>query len=230
MAKPRELYSGQAPQAMSLMGQGIADAYARAGEIEGKGYMALGQGIAQGLTGAASAVASYMKEAKQLEAQNKSYENFLGNKVGQTILGYTPEQSQQLIGEARKLTLDGGIRAGNDYLNLVVGGRLQQQNKLQLVKEEQKGLFDRAVAGKKPPLDLGGLDTAIDSIWNPKPTGSQTPTAVVPVDQSMQGQDTTQPSTDLAEFLRRKGWSGTGPVPKAWMREFEASQPFPNSF
>lgn len=199
---------------MSMMGQGIADAYARAGEIEGKGMMAMGQGIAQGITSAASSVASYMKEAKQLEAQNKSYENFLGNKVGQTILGYTPEQSQQLIGEARKLTLDGGIRAGNDYLNLVVGGRLQQQNKLQLVKEEQKGLYDRAVATKKPPLDLGGLDTAIDSIWNPKPAPSSTQPSM---------QDTTAPATDLAAFLRSRGWSGRGPVPQALMDEYNAS-------
>ena len=227
MARPRELYNTPAPQAMSMMGQGIADAYARAGEIEGKGMLAMGQGIAQGLTSAAASVASYMKEAKQLEAQNKSYENFLNNKVGQSMLGYTPEQSQQLIGEAKKLSLEGGIRAGNDFLNLAVGGRLQQQNKLQLVNAEAAG---RALGAQKPPLDLSGVGAALDSIWNPKSTGSQTPAAVVPVDQSMQGQDTTQPATDLAEFLRRKGWSGRGPVPEALMREFNASQPFPNSY
>jgi hypothetical protein len=212
---------------MSMMGQGIADAYARAGEIEGKGMMAMGQGIAQGLTNAASSIAGYMKEAKQLESQNKSYENFLNNEVGRSMLGYTPEQSQQLIGQARKLSMDGGLRAGNDFLNLAVGGRLQQQNKLQLVKEEAAG---RAFGAQKPPLDLSGVGSAIDSIWNPKPTGSQAPAAVVPVDQSMQGQDTTQPATDLAEFLRRKGWSGRGPVPEALMREFKASQPFPNPY
>jgi hypothetical protein len=224
MAKPRELYSGPAPQAMSLMGQGIADAYANAGRIEGQGMAAMGQGIAQGITSAASSVASYMKEAKQLEAQNKSYENFLGNKVGQTILGYTPEQSQQLIGEARKLTLDGGIRAGNDYLNLVVGGRLQQQNKLQQIEAETAG---RARAAQKPPMS-SNPDEVFGSIFSGTPVAPKTPAAVAPVDQS--GQDTTQPATDLAEFLRRKGWSGTGPVPKALMREFEASQPFPNPY
>jgi hypothetical protein len=199
---------------MSLMGQGIADAYANVGRIEGQGMAAMGEGIAKGITSAASSVASYMKEAKQLEAQNKSYENFLGNKVGQTILGYTPEQSKQLIGEARKLTLDGGIRAGNDYLNLVVGGRLQQQNKMQQIEAEQKGLYDRAVATKKPPLDLGGLDTAIDSIWNPKPAPSSTQPSM---------QDTTAPATDLAAFLRSRGWSGRGPVPQALMDEYNAS-------
>ena len=220
MARPRELFNTPAPQAMSMMGQGIADAYARAGEIEGKGMMAMGQGIAQGLTSAASSVASYMKEAKQLESQNKSYENFLNNKVGQSMLGYTPEQSQQLIGEARKLSMDGGIRAGNDFLNLAVGGRLQQQNKLQLVKEEAAG---RALGAQKPPLDLSGVGAALDSIWNPKPTGSQTPAAARPTDQPMQGYDTTQPATDLATFLRQRGWSGRGPVPQALMDEYNAS-------
>jgi hypothetical protein len=181
--------------------------------------MAMGQGIAQGITSAASSIAGYMKEAKQLESQNKSYENFLNNKVGQSMLGYTPEQSQQLIGEARKLSMDGGIRAGNDFLNLAVGGRLQQQNKLQLVKEEAAG---RAFGAQKPPLDLSGVGSAIDSIWNPKPTGSQAPAAVVPVDQSMQGQDTTQPATDFAAFLRRRLGYIPSVIPPTLMAEYNA--------
>ena len=219
MARPRELYSGAAPQAMSMMGAGIADAYANAGRIEGQGMTAMGQGIAQGITSAASSVASYMKEAKQLESQNKSYENFLNNEVGRSMLGYTPEQSQQLIGQARKLSMDGGIRAGNDFLNLAVGGRLQQQNKLQLVKEEAAG---RAFGAQKPPLDLSGVGAAIDSIWNPKATGSQAPAAVVPVDQSMPRQDTTQPATDLAKFIRDRLGYIPSVIPPALMAEWNA--------
>lgn len=201
------------------MGAGIADAYANVGRIEGQGMQAMGQGIAQGITSAASSVASYMKEAKQLEAQNKSYENFLGNKVGQTILGYTPEQSQQLIGEARKLTLDGGIRAGNDYLNLVVGGRLQQQNKMQQIEAEQKGLYDRAVATKKPSLNMGSADKAIYDVLNFQDDGFGSPSG-----QSQPNvQDSTAGATGLAEFLRKRGWSGRGPVPQALMDEYNAS-------
>jgi hypothetical protein len=223
MAKPRELYSGQAPQAMSLMGQGIADAYARAGEIEGKGYMALGQGIAQGLTGAASAVADYKKMSSQVKADAAAFNSFK-DYLPAKFVGL--QQAMENDPKASLLDKQQFYLSAKNYLGAAIG----QKNKMDQIAAEQKGLFDRAVAGKKLPLDLGGLDTAIDSIWNPKPTGSQTPTAVVPVDQSMQGQDTTQPSTDLAEFLRRKGWSGTGPVPKAWMREFEASQDFPNPY
>ena len=226
MARPRELYNTPAPQAMSMMGQGIADAYANAGRIEGQGMQAMGQGIAQGITSAASSVASYMKEAKQLESQNKSYENFLSNKVGQSMLGYSEKDAKQLIEEAKKMSVNNGIRAGNDFLNLAVGGRLQQQNKLQLVNAEAAG---RAFGAQKPPM-LNNPDDIIGSIFSGTPVAPKTPAAVVPVDQSMPGQDTTQPATDLAEFLRRKGWRGTGPVPKAWMLEFEASQPFPNSY
>lgn len=219
MARPRELYNTPAPQAMSMMGQGIADAYANVGRIQGQGMAALGQGIAQGITSAASSVASYMKEAKQLEAQNKSYENFLNNKVGQSMLGYTPQDSQQLIEQAKKISLEGGIRAGNDFLNLAVGGRLQQQNKLQLVKEEAAG---RALVAQKPPLDLSGVGAALDSIWNPKPTGSQTSAAAGQVDQSMQGQDTTQPATDLADFIRRRLGYIPSVIPPALMAEYNA--------
>jgi hypothetical protein len=219
MARPRELYNTPAPQAMSLMGQGIADAYANVGRFAGQGMQAMGEGIARGITSAASSVASYMKEAKQLEAQNKSYESFLGNKVGQTILGYTPEQSKQLIGEARKLTLDGGIRAGNDYLNLVVGGRLQQQNKLQLVKEEAAG---RALVAQKSPM-LNNPDEVLGSILSGTPVAPKTPAAVVPVDQSMQGQDTTQPATDLADFIRRRLGYIPSVIPPALMVEYNAS-------
>lgn len=85
MAKPRELYSGAAPQAMSQMGAGIADAYANAGRIEGQGMMAMGQGIAQGLSAAGQAYGDY----KKMQSQVKSSENFYNSmKKG----GYLPEQ------------------------------------------------------------------------------------------------------------------------------------------
>jgi hypothetical protein len=148
MAKPRELYSGQAPQAMSLMGQGIADAYARAGEIEGKGYMALGQGIAQGLTGAASAVADY----KKMSSQVKSSENFYNTmKEG----GYLPPQMTQGIdtmvgsdvyknmGTAEKAQFWGDVKG-------YTGSALGQYYKMQQLEAEQGGAMNRAMVGIGP--------------------------------------------------------------------------------
>lgn len=93
MAKPRELYSGAAPQAMSLMGMGIADAYANAGRLEGQGYAALGQGIGEGL----KAAGQYIKEVKEIEKQNKSYENLLKNDIGRKFLGVSPEDADQYL-------------------------------------------------------------------------------------------------------------------------------------
>jgi len=98
------------------------------------------------------------------------------------------------------------------------GSALGQYYKMQQIEAEQKGLLDRAIAGKKPALDLSGVDTAIDSIWNPKPAQ---PSMQPPIQPSME--DTTQPATDLAAFLRSRGWNGRGPVPQALMNEYNAS-------
>lgn len=228
MAKPRELFNTPAPQAMSQMGAGIAEAYANVGRMHGQGMAAMGESIGKGIQAGVSAYTGY----KQMQSQVKSSENFYNTmKEG----GYLPPEMTAGIdntvnsdvyknmGTAEKAQFWGNVKG-------YTGSALGQYYKMQQIEAEQKGLLDRTIAGKKPALDLSGVDTAIDSIWNPKPTGSQTPVAAVPVNQSMQGQDTTQPATDLAEFLRRKGWSGTGPVPKALMREFEASQPFPNPY
>jgi hypothetical protein len=93
MARPRELYSGAAPQAMSMMGQGIADAYARVGQIQGQGYAALGESIGKGLM----SIGDYVKKVKDIEAENKSSENLIKNKQAQKFLGITPEAADEYL-------------------------------------------------------------------------------------------------------------------------------------
>lgn len=223
MARPRELYSEAAPQAMSQMGAGIADAYARAGEIEGKGMAALGQGIAQGITAVAGAYGDYKKMQSQVKSDTAAFNSFKDYLPAEFV-----QQQQTLENDPKASLMDKQqfYQSAKGYLGAAIG----QKYKMDQIQAEQAGLLDRAIAGKKPPLDLSGVDAAVDFIWNPKPTRLPTPAAGAPVDQSMQGQDTTQPATDLAEFLRRKGWSGRSPVPEALMREFKASQPFPEPF
>jgi hypothetical protein len=207
MAKPRELYSGPAPQAMSLMGQGIADAYANVGRIEGQGMQAMGEGIARGITAAAGAVADYKKMSSQVKADTAAFNSFKN---------YLPPEFvklQQTMENDPKVSLldkQQFYQSAKGYLGAAIG----QKYKMEQIGAEQKGLYDRAVATKKPPLDLGGLDMAIDSIWNPKPAPSSTQPSM---------QDTTAPATDLAAFLRSRGWSGRGPVPQALMDEYNAS-------
>ena len=132
MARPRELFNTPAPQAMSMMGAGIADAYARAGEIEGKGMLALGQGIAQGLTSAASSVAGYMKEVKQMESQNKSFENLLKNPAGQKLLGMDQASAEKFLVDAKQLN----ARDQNQLFNFALPNMMQQNFVMQKISKD----------------------------------------------------------------------------------------------
>lgn len=80
--KPQDLYRGQAPAAMGMMGQGLMEAGANIGRSALAGYQALGQGLASGVEQAANAY----QEKKKLDAQNKADEGFV-----KTMLPYLPE-------------------------------------------------------------------------------------------------------------------------------------------
>jgi hypothetical protein len=152
MARPRELYNTPAPQAMSLMGAGIADAYARAGEIEGKGMMAMGQGIAQGLTSAASSIAGAYGDYKKMQSQIKTSEGFYNTmKEG----GYLPPEMTAGIdntvnsdvyknmGTAEKAQFWGDVKG-------YTGNALGQYYKMQQIEADQAGAMDRAKVGVGP--------------------------------------------------------------------------------
>ena len=166
MAKPRELYNTPAPQAMSMMGQGIADAYANAGRIEGQGMMAMGQGIAQGITSAASSIGGYLKEAKQMESENKSYEGFLRSKAGQQIFGMSPESVDQFLAEAKGLN----AMDQNKYFKLGIPALMQQQ----LGVTQHKFKLEEIKAAQKPiqPSGIGYNFVQEDSPFDvPRETG-----------------------------------------------------------
>jgi hypothetical protein len=202
---------------MSQMGQGIADAYANVGRIEGQGYAAMGEGIAKGITAIGGAVADY----KKMSSQVKSSENFYKTmKEG----GYLPPEMTKGIdtmvggdvyknmGTAEKAQFWGDVRAYN-------AAALGQYHKMQQIRAEQKGLYDRAVATKKPSLNMGSADKAIYDVLNFQDDGFGSPSG-----QSQPNvQDSTAGATGLAEFLRKRGWSGRGPVPQALMDEYNAS-------
>lgn len=165
MAKPRELFNTPAPQAMSMMGAGIADAYARAGQIEGQGYQALGQGIAQGITSAASSISGYLKEAKQMESENKSYEGFLKSKAGQQIFGMSPESVDQFLAEAKGLN----AMDQNRFFKLGIPALMQQQ--LGATQHKYK-LEEIKAAQKTQPSGAGYNFVQEDSPFNvPRETG-----------------------------------------------------------
>ena len=138
-----------------MMGQGIADAYARAGEIEGRGMQALGQGIAQGITSAASSVAGYVKEQKQIESQNKAYDNLFKNPLVQNMFFQDKQGPEGVITAKDQAfqflaqTADMKPSEKNMFYNTVVPPAIGQYYKMQQIEAEQKGLFNRVIAGKK---------------------------------------------------------------------------------
>lgn len=157
MARPRELYSGAAPQAMSMMGQGIADAYANVGRIHGQGYQALGQGIAQGITAAAGAYGDYLKETKQIESQNKSFENLLKNPAGQKLLGMDPASAEQFLAQAKQLN----AQDQNQMFNFALPNMMQQNFVMQKMGKDFN--YDMAKLGvsNENAMNLLGLQALL---------------------------------------------------------------------
>jgi hypothetical protein len=162
MAKPRELFNTPAPQAMSLMGAGIADAYARAGAIEGQGYQALGEGIAKGIVGAASAYAGY----KQQQAQAKSYEGFLKNPLGQKMLGIDAGTADGYIKAAKDM---GGAADQVKFYEMGIPGLMQQNFMMQRIGAQNP--IKPAPSYPAPILEESPLSSPTPS---PAPSGGMT--------------------------------------------------------
>ena len=152
MARPRELFNTPAPQAMSLMGAGIADAYARAGEIEGKGMLAMGQGIAQGLTSAASSIAGAYGDYKKMQSQIKTSEGFY-NTLKES--GYLPPELAKGIDTTvnSEVYKNMGTAEKAQFWNQATnfaGNAIGQYHKMQQIEAESAGAMDRAQVGVGP--------------------------------------------------------------------------------
>lgn len=140
MARPRELYSGPAPQAMSLMGQGIADAYANAGRIEGQGMAALGQGIAQGIGAIGQAYGDYKKMQSQVKSDTAAFNSFKDYLPPEFV-----QQQQALENDPKASLLDKQqfYQSAKGYL----GAAIAQKNRMDQIEAEQAGAMSRAIAG-----------------------------------------------------------------------------------
>jgi hypothetical protein len=189
---------------MGQMGAGIAESYGRAGEMMMRGYASAGESIGKGIASAASAVAGYMKEAKQLESQNKSYENLLKNSLVQNMLFQdkqgpegvitAKDQASQFIAQ----TADMKPSEKNMVYNMIVPPAIGQYYKMQQIEAEQKGMFNRAMAGKEPTPDLAGLGQGLRQV-----TGVAAPAPQQPAAPAMQF-DVTGPAQKLQNFMSSK--------------------------
>ena len=88
--KPREMYSGAAPAAMGMMGQGLAEVGANIARTTAQGSQALGQGIGQVGQAIGEAYADYKKMGSEIKASEGFYKSM---KEG----GYLPENMQTEI-------------------------------------------------------------------------------------------------------------------------------------
>ena len=156
MAKPRELFNTPAPQAMSQMGAGIADAYANVGRMHGQGMAAMGESIGKGIQAAVGAYAGYTQQQKQIESQNKSYENLFKNPLVQNMFFQdkqgpegvitAKDQASQFLAQ----TADMKPSEKNMFFNTIVPPAIGQYYKMQAIGAEQTGAMGRALVGVGP--------------------------------------------------------------------------------
>jgi len=191
MARPRELYSGAAPQAMSMMGAGIADAYARAGEIEGRGMQAMGQGIVQGLAAMGQAYGEYKKKQSQVKADSAAFNSFKDYLPAEFV---KKQQALENDPSASLLDKQQFYQSAKGYLGAAIG----QQHKMDQIYAEALGRAAAAQAGKEPTPDLAGLGQGLRQV-----TGVAAPAPKQPTAPAMQF-DVTAPVQKLQDFMSKK--------------------------
>jgi hypothetical protein len=191
MAKPRELFNTPAPQAMSQMGQGIAEAYANVGRIYGQGYQALGQGIAQGISEAAGAVADYKKMSSQVKSDAAAFNSFKDYLPPEFV-----NQQQALENDPKASLMDKQqfYQSAKGYLGAAIG----QKYKMDQIGAEQAGIFNRAMATREVAPDISNLGQGLRASYGEMPAQ---PPAMAP--QEM-GFDATSAATKLQDYMIRK--------------------------
>lgn len=130
------------------MGQGIADAYANVGRIEGQGMQALGQGIAQGLAAAGGAIGDYKKMSSQVKASENFYNTmkeggYLPPEMTKGIDTVVGGEVYKNMGTAEKAQFWGDVKG-------YTGNALGQYYKMQQLEAEQAGAMNRAMVGVGP--------------------------------------------------------------------------------
>lgn len=139
MAQPKEMFRGRAPAAMAKMGDGIADAYAKAGAIEGQGLQQFGQAIGGALQSAAGAYAGYKQQQSQVKAQEKALDTFMP---------YLPKETQATLAAQREMIKGESLSDQAAYYNQTMsmaGNLMGQHFQMQKVGAEQGGATGRTI-------------------------------------------------------------------------------------
>lgn len=129
MAKPTALFQGQAPQAMAMMGQGVAEGMARVGELYGKGMQSLGQGIGAGIESFADAYAKNKQINNTADAVRK-FAATMPDKDTEGSMGYMLNEFLQDPQLSNSQVAQFGTSAVGDYIkNMFEMSRIREMNK-----------------------------------------------------------------------------------------------------
>jgi hypothetical protein len=144
--KPLNPYQGQAPAAMSRMGEGILEAGANIGRSLQSGYESMGKGLAAGITSAASSVASMYKQQQDMKSQVKAAE-----KSYETLRPYfTPEMRETFDAQAQAMRNE-SLRdqaAFWDQSKGLIGGIVSNAFAMQKQQQEQAAAMARTMVGE----------------------------------------------------------------------------------
>jgi hypothetical protein len=157
MATPHELYRGKAPVSMARMGEGIADAYAKAGAIEGQAKAQLGQTIGSAMT----SVASMYAQGAQAKADMKGYESMMKSPSMQKMMGMSAADAEGFTAMAKA--------SGNTQTALkMFESFIPQQMKFGTMQAENNyasgRIWETAQAGGKGAYQNSGPDIPIPTL------------------------------------------------------------------
>ena len=204
MAKPRELYSGPAPErTFAQMGAGIAEAYANVGRIHGQGMAAMGESIGKGIQAGVSAYAGYAQQQKKIESQNKAYDNlfknplvqdmFFQDKQGPEGVITAKDQASQFLAQ----TADMKPSEKNMFYNTIVPPAIGQYYKMQQIEADQAGAMSRLMAGPfaAEAARLAGTPSAPMIVPSTTGEGIISPTPAVPMSPAPAPMQPVSPAT-----------------------------------
>lgn len=200
--KPRELYSGPAPAAMGMMGQGLSEVGANIGRSIQSGYQALGQGLAAGLERGAGALASAYLQYSSAKTSNDITKKMLEDPQYAAILGLpdpssSPEEYNKVKTGMLKNLNDtikahgevGGSQFSKQLLGPIqeyaaIGRQYAQQQKIADTQAQTARLV--GLSGAMMPYVIGpkGQPINADTFIAPEFKGGTEPVAAPVVDQS----------------------------------------------
>ena len=150
MAKPINLYQGQAPSAFGQMGAGIAEAGAGIAKAIQAGDAQMGAGIAGGVNAAVGEYAKYKDVKSSVTASEKAYE---------TLRSFLPKELQfAMDAQIESMGSDTGISLNDkkhfwEQTNAMLGASVKQAMDLQKQQKELDARFAMQKAGDVSAMD-----------------------------------------------------------------------------